>query len=320
MRAISPSLSEFAINKFMQKMRIDTWPELANHPAFTESDLRTLPSVSSTNPTVGDELAINLLNSSVESVHAIDSFTGPASILLVDGTQLHDIDAIICCTGYSFDFSLLPSSVDPMNPALIPTHLNQVLRSAKPKRQDLVIPWAYRGLISISHPHSLAFFGNTIYRRGLFPLYDLISMAVAQLWTNSYPMPTRTEMEAERAANFAFFLSELEKGDVRHTGLMTAVEFDIWLHKVAGTGVWERLGWGLEGWKFWWNERELWKLLMDGVDSPHALRLFESGRVGGRRVWSPALEALKKANREVQEGVDRWRRENEEAKAKVEKE
>lgn len=85
------------------------------------------------------------------------------------------------------------------------------------------------------------------------------------------------------------------------TGLIPTLDSDHWLQQAAGCGVWERLGWGWQGWSFWWTEREMYSLLIDGIDSPHALRLFETGR--GRKPWPGARAAIEKANAEIEEGV-----------------
>jgi dimethylaniline monooxygenase (N-oxide forming) len=60
----------------------------------------------------------------------------------------------------------------------------------------------------------------------------------------------------------------------------------------------EKLGYGLEGWKFWWSDRDFCNMLMTGVDSIHTARLFE-GRTGSRRKWDGAKQAILEANNEV---------------------
>ena len=71
--------------------------------------------------------------------------------------------------------------------------------------------------------------------------------------------------------------------------------FERWLNQAVGNGVNEAFGWGWEGWKFWWKERELYKLLIDGINTPFVYRLFE-GREGSRRRWEGAKDAIYRAN------------------------
>ena len=302
-QTISPTLFELMMKFFVGKFQQTKWPQLTAHPAFGPS--RILPPVNSTVPCVSDELAKNLVEGAVESVQAIDYISGPRSVTLKDGKVLDDVDAIICCTGTTFDFpSFLPRECDPTNPELAPDNFS-ALRASKFYREDTVMCRAYRNFLSLQHPHSLAFLGHSLYRRGSFPLYDLISMALAQLWKGTYPMPSSSEMEKECDGHYRYLLGEFKKGEIAITGLTGGIEYDQWLQEVAGTGLFEKLGWSWEGWQFWWNDRKLYSLLMDGIDSPHALRLFETIR--GRRSWSGAGAAIEKANKEIETGVREWK-------------
>ena len=62
-----------------------------------------------------------------------------------------------------------------------------------------------------------------------------------------------------------------------------------WLNEVAGTGLYDYLGWGPRAWWFWATNRELTEMLMDRTASPHALRLFD----GRRKKWAGAEEAIR---------------------------
>jgi dimethylaniline monooxygenase (N-oxide forming) len=70
----------------------------------------------------------------------------------------------------------------------------------------------------------------------------------------------------------------------------------LWADATAGLGVFERLGWGLKGWLFWWQQRHLWKMLMDGVPTSAMWRLFNEGK---RKSWAGAAAELERLNREV---------------------
>ena len=67
-----------------------------------------------------------------------------------------------------------------------------------------------------------------------------------------------------------------------------------WADKAAGLGVVDRIGYGPKGWSFWWNDRPLCRLVMDGLISPHIMRLFDERK---RKPWDGAREELEKVNR-----------------------
>ena len=287
----------------MMKWQHDAFPELKHHPAFDAT--RQRKAMETLIPTISDDLATNLTDGTAESVYGVEEIVGTHSLRLADGRVIDHIDSIICCTGGIADISgLVPPECDPANPALAADAF-----AALPAqyREGHPVPRLYRGFISLHHPHSLAFFGHSIYRRSAFALYDLMSMALAQLWKGDYPMPSQAEMEAEVNRHYQRMVKQMAKEDVAHTGLFTDIEFDQWLQGVAGTGLYERLGnWmSWESWKLWLTDRKLYLTLMDGAPSAHALRLFDIGR--GRQMWSGARAAIEKAEEERQSMEEAWK-------------
>ncbi|KAK4508346.1 hypothetical protein PRZ48_002084 [Zasmidium cellare] len=311
MRLISPGLFGFMLGKLMVSMQKSAWPKLLEHPAFTT---RNMPQPLSSIPNVSDNLPINLMEGHVESVQGIDHFSGPNSITLTDGTVLHDIDAVICATGTSFDISaLLQPEDDPTNAKLAPELFHKI-RTSKYYSEGRPATWLYRNLLSIQHPHSLAFLGHLIYKGAWFTIAERMSIALAQLWEGNYPMPSQIEMERNATKHFQWLITELNKGFISHAGFSQELDHDKWFNAVGGTDLYERTGWGWKGWQFWWNDRPLYKLVMDGPDTPFALRLFVTKR--GRKSWPGARGAIEKANREVDELVEKWKREQEVLKKK----
>ncbi|KAK4541769.1 hypothetical protein LTR36_007478 [Oleoguttula mirabilis] len=311
--SVSPPLGAYMMEKYLLSLQNTTWPALKDHPAFATT--RASPSVASSVPTMSATLALNLLDGSAESVQRIDRISGAQTVQLVDGSELPDIDAIICCTGDNFDISgLVPAEYDPTNAAFAPDEFSAFNASAY-FREDYPVPRLYRNFLSLREPHSLAFLGYSLYRRPVFALYDLMTMALAQLWKGEFPMPSRLDMEANADKHYTYIVSELQNGHVNHNGLTGDIDFDVWLNKAAGTQLYERLGWGRDGWKLWWGDRKLYSMLMDGVDSPHAMRLFETPR--GRKSWEGARAAIEEANAEVEELGKKWQEEQHAGKAKV---
>ena len=75
-------------------------------------------------------------------------------------------------------------------------------------------------------------------------------------------------------------------------GLVKNGEVGPWLNDACGNGINEMLGWSWGSWKFWWKERALYRLVVNGVNTGFLYRLFE----GRRRRWEGAREAIYRAN------------------------
>ncbi|OQO00824.1 hypothetical protein B0A48_13511 [Cryoendolithus antarcticus] len=297
-------------SKMLQGWQNEAFPGLKDHPALTGARLSGNPENSI--PLISDHLPDLLLSGKVESVQGIARITGPNSLLLTDGTTLDHVDAILCCTGAHVDFSsLLPPSADPTNPSLAPDNF----AALPPHYRDTGrVPLLYRGIISLQYPHSLAFLGHTLVLPGSTSVNDLISMGLAQLWSGKYPFPSQTEMQAEANSFYASLISTLKNGEIAHAGIRSDLAFSRWLHEVAGTGLFEHVGsWtSWRCWKLWWSDRQFYKMLLDGVMSPHAWRLFDIGR--GRKTWNGAREAVEKANADMRVLEEREKRRAEEEK------
>lgn len=82
-------------------------------------------------------------------------------------------------------------------------------------------------------------------------------------------------------------------GDLFNTNLRNNWEWFRWVDGAAGLGVAERMGYGGKGWRFWWRERRLCGLVMDGIMSPSIMRLFDEGK---RKIWEGAGRDLEKVN------------------------
>lgn len=221
----------------------------------------------------------------------LDSSPPPSSgsIEFNDGTILHNIDAVIFATGYYFDYSILSPSADPTDPEQFP-HPEW---TASQHVNGLDYPRLYQGLLSTVHPDSLAFIGPV---RGhdiaAFSNADLTTQAIAQIWLGNYPLPNKQEIQSWCDKNYQANLHLLTKWRLGKVGLQPR-KLEKWLNAAAGNGLNENLGWGWAGWKFWWKERELYGLIMDGINTPFVYRLFESPRgERGRKSWEGARDAI----------------------------
>lgn len=198
-------------------------------------------------------------------------------------------DVIIFSTAFDFDYSFLSPEADPSN---YPQPEWEAIRS---KTNNLRFPRLYQTLFHLDHPQSLAFIGPWRgFSIAAFSNSDLLSQAIAQVWKGNHVLPNREELDAWVEKDYQRAIAQAKIWRIGKIGSEPRA-LETWLDKVAGTGVNEKLGWGWEGWKFWWSDRKLYGLIMDGVNSPHVYRLFD-GKPGSRDKWDGAREAIFKAN------------------------
>ncbi|KAL6899908.1 FAD/NAD(P)-binding domain-containing protein [Trichoderma evansii] len=271
LQRINKGLAATIVAREFGKLQDACYPALRKHKAC--ADGRKLPAAHAIQPVVSDDLANHFIEGRAESAPGISSISVPRSVKFSDGTEANDIDVILLCTGLKPDLgSLMPSEFDPYNPNLAPTSFGMLPSRYTDQRR---VARLYQGFISLQDPHQLAFLGSCIAKRPNFQLYDLITMALAQLWVGNYPLPPQVEMESS-ADDFIEDLAKLiKKGDVKLTGIMGAIDMDCW--------------------RLWWNDRKLYNTMVAGIVSAHFLRLFENkGR--GRKAWPGARDAIMEAN------------------------
>ncbi|KAK4570103.1 hypothetical protein LTR86_003073 [Recurvomyces mirabilis] len=255
------------------------------------------PSLTKRNPTVSYYIYDALRAKKVISAHGIKRYAGPRSLEMDDGTILEDVDAVVYCTGYRLDLSWL-GKYDPtvVNPD-----------SSNKKQHDYTAPRLYQNVLSHDHPDSLAFIGLALTIFPAFVIADLSAMALAQMWSKPELLPPHHETQDRFAKHKAWrarvnaMPNPLGKGPPSlqvETG-----QFVAWVQDVAGTQVNEHLSYNSPAaWRLWWQDRELCKMLMDGLNSPHSYRLFD-GR-GRRKAWDGARDAVFHVNKEVKRRVE----------------
>lgn len=305
-----PNIFAGLMTKMMINIRDKEWPHLKE--VF---GTRPVDGVLHRVPLFSEHLADNLKDGTVKSVQGIKEVTGPKTITLTDGTVLEDVDAIIFCSGYGYDFSIVQGPGDPTDPAIAPDHHKRI-EATKFYGEESKFARLFHGFVSEQFPESLAFLGHMIIMRPPFVLYDLTTMALASLWSGDYPMPSAEERRKDIDDHYDYLVKTLQRGPAPHPGFRwrakPTYEF---LNQAAGTGVTDRLGcFTWEAWKLWWNDRKFYNLLMDGTDVPAVYRLFDTGR--GRKPWPGARESIMKTNQEVKELGEQWKRENRDRKTK----
>ncbi|KAI6780778.1 Dimethylaniline monooxygenase [N-oxide-forming]-like protein [Emericellopsis cladophorae] len=278
----SPSLVENTLNKKAKEVMTNSFgvpkPEWGLEPA---------PSMMVTTPVVSDTLIDHLRSGAVASVPGVRRAVGPRQVELVDGEAI-EVDVIICCTGYQNDFGILDPRYDPsasQNPHW----------TAAPGSKGRPLPRLYQNVFSLGKPESLAFMGCVWFPTGAFLLADLTSMSIAQVWKGNSDLPTRDVMQKwvdkqeERMVALAHRGSPIPASVPQRQWL-------VWANATAGLGVFERLGWGPKGWLFWWQQRDVWRMLMDGVLTSVMWRLFDQRK---RKPWAGARAELERLNKEA---------------------
>lgn len=311
MASCSTSLCAWLMGKGLAAAQAQAFPFLKDHPSMSKD--RPPPTITNRIPFFSDYLPHYLRDGSIEDVCGVEEIAGARSVKLTDGRIIDDLDAIVLCTGYNHDVSLIDGKGDPSDPTFAPDGFKR-LKAAPYTKPGKKFPRLYRGFVSEQYPESLAILGHMIITRPPFVLYDLASMALASLWSGAQPLPTAGEMRRDIDKHYDFVISCLQTAPVPHWGFrIDARETYMWLNRTAGTGVVERLGgWGWAGWRFWWQEGKLYKLLMDGIDCPAVYRLFDDGY--GRKPWAGARAHIDKINKEVEEMGRRWEEEQKKVK------
>jgi dimethylaniline monooxygenase (N-oxide forming) len=283
LNAISPALAELFFNFVMRSLTNKAFklkPEWRIHPA---------PSIFTHQPTVTDDLVDCLAEGRIVSKPNIRRFTGPRSIEFIDGTFVDNIDAVICCTGFIRDFSLVPD----MLPIVFSDKSNEEWTS-HPNSDGKPLAHLYLNIFPLRQAESVAYLNNFSYPTGYTPIADLASMAVAQVWRGTSSLPSISAMQDQIRSQHAWLVKQLGNGTVASD----FVQEEHWLramHDLAGTGRNEMLGYRMSGWKWWASDPGFAGLVMGGVESPHAMRLFE----GKRKRWEGARKAIEDVNKQV---------------------
>lgn len=244
--------------------------------------LEPFPSITLNLPGSWEYVMPLLKSGDVQSMHGMKRFTGPRSIEFADGTVLHDIDAVICATGYQADFSIAPFVAMSMPEAyeyegepICRMYMNMF----PPRYADSCVLLCYSA------------FGKS----NGFSFADVTAMAVSNIWRGVESLPTRAEMERHINAHHAWVASKWRLEHQLDTSMVKQWEFQGFLHRAAGTGM-DNLGWSWKGWRFWLKDRKMYNLMNNGVETAHMYRFFETGK---RKTWHGARDAILHMNEVV---------------------
>jgi dimethylaniline monooxygenase (N-oxide forming) len=235
-------------------------------------------------PMVSDNLVECLESGSIESVKGVKCIVNENTVELDDGRRI-EVDALIWCTGYKSDFSIIDPRFDPTTP---PTAAWAAAKGSNGKTLfDL-----YHNVFSTKKPDSLAFLGNVHFAVGGFLIFDMASMAVAQVWKGSSKLSAKEKIEREVEKHHVWLADLASRGFNVSPGNVDAGPWMKAMNDLSGTGVNEYLGYGWKGWWFWARNMRFCNLLMGGLWSPCIYRVFE----GKREKWDGARAAIEKVN------------------------
>lgn len=284
-----------AISAVMQFM-VNRLVESEFGPLDPAWKLSPAPSIKHKIPTVSDYLIPGLRAGDIVSTAVPVRIVGDYDVELEDGTVV-TVDAIIFCTGYNSDFSIMGEH----DPTLTPEG-----------NYDHYTPRLYQNVLSLKYPDSLAFIGIAIAFQPAFLTTDLSTMALAQLWSikpASPPLPSTVEMQAWHLDHVKWVSSVRATHPTRNM-----IKYSIsdgpwmrWVQETAGINLDENLAWtNWKSWQLWWNDRHFYNLLTRGIFTPLFYRLFDSDR---RKKWDGARQAIEKMNADIKREVEKRRAE-----------
>lgn len=223
----------------------------------------------------------------LESVHGIKRFTGPKQVELLDGRVLDDIDAVICCTGYQADFSVVDEDV-------LATSKPSAYGYAKGGGGSIRRMWM--NMFPPRYADSFAMLCYSAYGKSNgFSFADVTSLAISHVFSGEQPIPSREEMEEWVDEHQKWVASRWKLDHSIDVSMVKQWEFQGWLHEAAGTGMDNLSLFGWKGWKFWWADRKMYNLMANGIETAHMYRFFETGK---RKAWPGAREAIVRINNE----------------------
>lgn len=225
-----------------------------------------------------------LEDGSLQSVHGLKRFLGPKRVELLDGTVLDDIDAVVLCTGYRADWKVAEGFME----------------TSSPRAHGFAGDPIYRLWMNLFPPRyadSCALLCYSAFGKSNgFSFADVTSMAVSNVFRGAEPLPPRREMEAWIDRHQDWVASRWAQDHSADVSMVKQWEFQGWLHRAAGTGMESLSPLTWAGWKFWWRDREMYRLMNDGVETAHMYKFFETGK---RKTWEGAREAIIHANEVV---------------------
>lgn len=270
----APWLHMWAFYHFFASVANKTWGRL--DPAWRLDPNRDC-AVNISGMIINDHLVPALRQGKIKSVHGVARVKGGKTVELDDGREV-EVDVIVACTGYHTSFGPFGAAVT----------------FSKPHQDVPPQPDLYRNIFPIDHADSLAVLNYIVAMDSAATMRELAGMAIAQVWAGKKSLPPRVEMRAQIDEQHTWFANKtLASPMTNFEGEMEPYSWLTWVDQMAGTGMFEHMGWTWKGIKFWLSEPRFCMLMGWGVNSPHLYRFFETG---GRKAWAGARAAIMHVN------------------------
>ncbi|KAI1373068.1 FAD/NAD(P)-binding domain-containing protein [Hypoxylon crocopeplum] len=289
------------------------------------------PSLAHTHPAVQEDFIPALHQGDIVLVRGFRDFVGERDVQLEDGTILK-VDAVIFCTGYNLDFSIMPEMemdgavglplkrAGDVSPDTV-TGRHEITEENRQNERKPHLPRLFQMIFPPRWASSVAVLSWMAPQENVWCVSELASMAVAQMWaaetvrstgeeqlrTDGYRspalLPSLDEMNARVDAYHEWWRGEWQKDQSVRSGYVQGYPFFRFLHDAAGTGLYDNLDhlFTGRGWALWWNDRELWTWLAKGPMNSYSWRLFDTNPKGvpgcGRKSWSGARKTLQESVR-----------------------
>ncbi|KAF4973970.1 hypothetical protein FZEAL_9077 [Fusarium zealandicum] len=227
---------------------------------------------------VNDHLVPALRAGDVTSTAGVKRILGPRSVELDDGIILDNVDAIIACTGYNNSLRVLDG----------------IVNYSRPHADARPIPDLYQGIFPLGHTDSIACLNYVIVMDSAATAREVAAMAVAEIWAGKSALPPTSAMETWVRKHQAWFTKLCLSNPLpQYDGQIEAHGWFKFVNEMAGTGVYEHLGWTVKGIRFWLREPKLCSMMAWGVNTPHIYRVFETGK---RKAWDGARDEIRHVN------------------------
>ncbi|RDA90947.1 hypothetical protein CP533_3080 [Ophiocordyceps camponoti-saundersi (nom. inval.)] len=285
--------------------------------------LMTGPSMAHGHPAVQEDFVSALYDGLVLPVAGFKAFVGPDGVLLEDGSVI-GVDVVIFCTGYQHGFGIMPElemdgtcglplvTAEEKREKIDDDHDNN--NNNKDRRQPQ-LPRLYQMIFPPRYASSIAFLSWMAPQESVWTVCELASTAVSQIWAaetarqldllppGSKPslLPDRAEMEKEVNRYHRWWRDQWKREPSMRPGLVRSHGFYRFLHRMAGTAMYDNLDHVLSGvgWKLWWRDRDLYRCIASGPMNSSSWRLFDSNpdRIPGcgRAAWPGARRAVQEA-------------------------
>ncbi|RXG42656.1 hypothetical protein VDGE_00736 [Verticillium dahliae] len=153
----------------------------------------------------------------IASVKGVKRVVGPRTVELDNGDIIEDVDAIIACTGYRADFSLLPDLPSTQLDASLP---------AFPDLYQMIFPPRYAD--------SLACTNYCIINESAAAYRELQAMAIAQVWAGNSVLPSQEAMTVQVNEYQTWLARQMLTFPATMLGKGQMYPWMRWLHDTAG--------------------------------------------------------------------------------------